>query len=219
MSTLREHPEAGSAAAKLVNFHDRAVLDGAGDVFDWAGSGWRRGHGERDDGRYDTPRAIFGACAGAAVYRRAALEAVGEFDATFFAFMEDVDWALRAQLAGWTCRYVPSAVAYHMGSATLGRRHDRLQPLSPAPQPRVADCQGLPRGSAARHAPRIAYVQAAELTSPARPAAWAYGFGRCATPYAACPAALRRRRAVQATRRVGVRELEAIVRADRSCSG
>ena len=64
---------------------------------------------------------MFGACGGAAVYRGAALEDVGLLDATFFAFSEDVDWALRAQLAGWDCRYVPTAVVYHMSSATLGR--------------------------------------------------------------------------------------------------
>ncbi len=48
-------------------------------------------------------------------------ELVGDFDEDFFAFYEDVDWNLRAQLAGLSCRYVPSAVVYHMGSATIGR--------------------------------------------------------------------------------------------------
>jgi GT2 family glycosyltransferase len=59
-------------------------------------------------------------CGGAAVYRRTALDDVGLFDADFGAFCEDTDWALRAQLAGFDCRYVPSAVVFHMGSATLG---------------------------------------------------------------------------------------------------
>ena len=40
---------------------------------------------------------------------------------TPLAFCEDVDWNLRAQLAGFSCRYVPSAVVYHMGSATIGK--------------------------------------------------------------------------------------------------
>jgi GT2 family glycosyltransferase len=66
-------------------------------------------------------RPVFGACAGAAIYRQAALHAVGHFDEDFFALYEDVDWSLRAQLAGFSCRYVPTAVAYHMGGATLGR--------------------------------------------------------------------------------------------------
>ena len=115
LSALREHPEAGSAGAKLINYHDRAVLDGAGDVFGWAGSGWRRGHGERDDGRYDTPQPIFGACAGAALYRRAALEAVGGFDADVFRVhggrrLGPARATRRAGLAG-TCR-VPSPITW-----------------------------------------------------------------------------------------------------------
>ncbi|MGH3994108.1 MAG: glycosyltransferase, partial [Pseudonocardiaceae bacterium] len=74
VGALREHPQAASAGAKLVDFHDHAVLDGAGDTFAWAGTGDRRGHGERDRGQYDQPGEFFGACGGAAVYRRAAFE-------------------------------------------------------------------------------------------------------------------------------------------------
>ena len=32
-------------------------------------------------------------------------EEVGPFDERFFAYIEDVDWGLRAQLAGWNCFY------------------------------------------------------------------------------------------------------------------
>ena len=121
LAALVDHPEAGSAAPKLLAFHDRGVIDGAGDTFHWAGAGWRRGHGERDVGQYERPQPIFGACGGATVYRRAALDAVGLLDEDFFAFYEDVDSSFRAQLAGYGCRYVPSAVAYHIGSATIGK--------------------------------------------------------------------------------------------------
>ena len=118
--SARGAPGAGSAAPKLLDFHDRSVLDGAGDAFVWRGSATRRGHGERDSGQYDEPEAVFGACGGAALYRRSAFDRVGLFDESYFAFYEDVDWNLRAQLAGLGCRYVPSAVVYHMGSATIG---------------------------------------------------------------------------------------------------
>ena len=80
----------------------------------------RRGHGELDRGQYDVDEEVFGACAAVAVYRRSAIEIVGNFDQDFFAYLEDVDWSMRALLAGFTCRYQPQAVAYHMGSATLG---------------------------------------------------------------------------------------------------
>src|SRR6185312_11951280 len=52
------------------------------------------------------------ACAGAALYRREAVLAVGGFDERFFAYLEDVDLGLRLQLGGWSCRYEP-VVALH----------------------------------------------------------------------------------------------------------
>ena len=100
------------------------VLDGAGDLVTWYGATWRRGHGEPDRGQYDTPGAVASPCAGAALYRREALEAVGGFDERFFAYLEDADWGLRAQLAGWRCVYVPAAVALHLGGATSRRLGD-----------------------------------------------------------------------------------------------
>jgi len=68
---------------------------------------------------------VFGACAGAAIYRRAMLERIGLFDEGFFAYYEDADLSFRAQLAGWRCRYVPEAVVYHRGSATARRIVER----------------------------------------------------------------------------------------------
>ena len=63
---------------------------------------------------------VFGASACVALYRRAMLDAIGGFDASFFAFGEDADVAWRARTAGWACVYVPASVAYHHGSATAG---------------------------------------------------------------------------------------------------
>jgi GT2 family glycosyltransferase/glycosyltransferase involved in cell wall biosynthesis len=67
---------------------------------------------------YEHERFVFGASACAALYRRSLLEDVrleGEyFDEAFFAYFEDVDLDWRAQLRGWKCLYVPSAVGYHV---------------------------------------------------------------------------------------------------------
>ena len=68
---------------------------------------------------------VFGASACVALYRRAMLDAIGGFDASFFAFGEDADVAWRARTAGWSCLYVPSSVAYHHGSATAGEASAR----------------------------------------------------------------------------------------------
>ena len=49
------HPEAGFFASKLVGFHDRRVLDGAGDALRRSGLPYRLGNGEKDRGQYDAP--------------------------------------------------------------------------------------------------------------------------------------------------------------------
>ncbi len=118
---LDSHPRAGSVASKLLEWSRRNVLDGAGDLVGWDGYCVRRGKGERDRGQYDSSPRVLSACAAAALYRRDALDDVGPFDEGFFAYIEDVDWGLRAQLAGWDCIYEPTAVAYHVGGASSSR--------------------------------------------------------------------------------------------------
>jgi GT2 family glycosyltransferase len=116
------YPEAGLFASKMVDFNDRHVLDGAGDALRRSGLPLRLGHGEPDRGQYDQTTSVFGACAGAALYRREMLDDIGLFDEDFFANCEDGDLSFRAQLAGYRCRYAPEAVIYHVGSATFGVR-------------------------------------------------------------------------------------------------
>jgi GT2 family glycosyltransferase len=118
VAALDRHPEAATAAGKLLDYQRRERIDGAGDVFTRAGMAWGRGSGQLDRGQYDRPEEVFAPTAGAGLYRASALADVGPFDESFIAYFEDVDWGLRAQLAGYRSRYVPSAVGYHMGSAT-----------------------------------------------------------------------------------------------------
>lgn len=109
-------------ASKMLDYHDRSVLDGAGDSFLRGGVGYRIGTMEKDSEYYSTARQVFGACAGAALYRRKLFEEIGLFDEDFFAYLEDVDINLRANSRGKRCWYVPDARVYHIGSATTGSR-------------------------------------------------------------------------------------------------
>jgi GT2 family glycosyltransferase len=120
IAALQRHPTSAAAVPKLLDMHSRDVIDGTGDTYAWMGHANRRGHGMLDRGQFDQPAEVFGACGGAALYRRSALEEIGPFDERFFAMYEDVDWSFRAQLRGWSTVYVPTAVAYHAGSATVG---------------------------------------------------------------------------------------------------
>jgi hypothetical protein len=214
VSALNAHPESGWAGAKLMDFEQRDVLDGAGDVFTWAATGGRRGHGERDRGQYDEPRAIFGACGGAALYRRSALARVGDFDEDFFAFYEDVDWNLRAQLAGFSCRYVPSAVVYHMGSATIGRGLSDFTRYHLWRNALWIIAKDLPAGALVRHAHQLVLGQLVNLAVALRDRKLAIWLRVWRDALRGLPGALRKRRDVQARRTIDPSALEAVVGVD-----
>jgi GT2 family glycosyltransferase len=117
---LDADPKLGFATGKLLRATQRTHLDGAGDAMLMAGAAYRLGHFDRDDGQCDRPMAVLSGCGAAVLYRREIFEVCGPLDEDFFAYLEDVDIALRAQLLGYTGAYLPDAVAYHIGSATLG---------------------------------------------------------------------------------------------------
>lgn len=114
------HETIGFFASKLIDFHARSFLDGAGDALRLSGLPYRLGHGEHDHGQFDKASSVFGACAAAAMYRRSMLNEIGLFDEDFVSYCEDVDLSFRANLAGYYCVYVPDAVVFHMGSASTG---------------------------------------------------------------------------------------------------
>jgi hypothetical protein len=108
----------GTCGAKMV-FPDGRINSTA-ICISRSGAAWDRGRGEPDHGQYEVREEVFGACAGAALYRRSMLNEIGLFDEDFFLFMEDVDLAFRAQLSQWKCLYVPTARVMHFHGGTAG---------------------------------------------------------------------------------------------------
>jgi GT2 family glycosyltransferase len=114
--------EVGSVAAQMVFASDRATINSAGIDLDRLAVSTDRRLGAPADPPGAEPHEVFGACGGAALYRRSMLEAVGGFDRSYFAFLDDVDLAWRARMQGWRCLYAPAAVVVHHHSATLVNR-------------------------------------------------------------------------------------------------
>jgi GT2 family glycosyltransferase len=117
VSRLVDDPGASAVATKMVLLDAPRVIDDAGDVLRRDGVAEQRGHGKPD--LFGSPGEVWGACAGAAMYRRAAVVGAGGFDERFFAYLEDVDLALRLRLAGWRCLYEP-CVARHARHGSEG---------------------------------------------------------------------------------------------------
>lgn len=111
--------ETGSVACKMLNYYNRDIIDNAGDFIKRKGSPYPRGFGEKDIGQYDEEEFVWGACAGAAMYKREVFDNTGFFDEDFFAYYEDVDFNFRMQLVGYKCFYNPKAVCFHKRGSTL----------------------------------------------------------------------------------------------------
>ncbi|HNS03043.1 MAG TPA: glycosyltransferase family 2 protein [Anaerolineae bacterium] len=120
VTALMEHPEAGSAASKMLLFDRRDTLHTAGDTMGRNGIPRNRGVWEKDAGQYDQDRWVFGPCGGAAAYRREAWQQAGGLDPALWMYLEDVDLAWRLQRLGWRSIYAPEARIYHQLSATGG---------------------------------------------------------------------------------------------------
>ena len=113
------------AVGKILQADGRR-LDGTYDAICRGGCACRVGHGVGDGTGFSTRRRIFFPPGTAALFRRELFERIGGFDEAFESYMEDVDLGLRCALAGLSGWYVPEAVAWHRGSATLGRWNRRV---------------------------------------------------------------------------------------------
>jgi len=118
-----ERADVGSVTGKLLR-PGGLVVDSTG--HNAYGLGWVENRGELGpDSGFDKAEEVFGVCAAAAIYRRAALESAivdGELmDESYFAYIEDVDLDWRLRWMGWRAWYEPAALAIHHRSATGAR--------------------------------------------------------------------------------------------------
>ena len=119
-------PDTWFAAGKILSATERDHIDGSWDALCRGGCAWRVGHGRVDGPEFSAARPIWFAPATATLYRRELFDRIGVFDETFESYLEDIDFGVRCASGNYAGRYVPGAVAYHVGSATLGRWHPEV---------------------------------------------------------------------------------------------
>lgn len=121
ISAAEAHPQAAAFGSTQLSAADPGRYDGNGDQLSIWGCAWRGDLG-RPVRQPHPSGEVFAPCAAAALYRREPFEQLGGFDASLFCYLEDVELALRLQLAGHRCRQVGTAVVLHAGSALTGSR-------------------------------------------------------------------------------------------------
>ena len=120
VAVLDEDSHTGMCASKILFAGDRRRIDKVGHLIYMDGLNHGRGSGEVDTGQFDRVEEVLFPDAAAALYRREMLDQIGLFDELFFAYGDDADLGLRGRIAGWMCIYVPTALVYHIHSATAG---------------------------------------------------------------------------------------------------
>jgi GT2 family glycosyltransferase len=171
-AALAADPALGGVQPRLLQLGERpaavasADLYSAGQALTRDGRALERGAGEPQHPARLRGREIFGVCGAACLLRRQLFDQLGGYDESYFAFYEDVDLNLRAQIAGWGFRYVPQAVVWHVGNASWQAGFDRpgAENARLVARNRLAtQFKFMP----ARALPRIAAVEVGALTRAA----------------------------------------------------
>ena len=115
-----------SVQAKMLQYNNKDLIDDVGDEYNLLAWTKKTGENHKSD-EYLQVKEIFSSCAGAALYRKSVLEELGMFDNNFFAYMEDVDLAIRSRIHGYRNLLCPQAIVYHIGSATSGSRYNEFK--------------------------------------------------------------------------------------------
>lgn len=121
---LERHPKMDLFACSMRRWDRPEIMENAGIGYRKTLSGYQVGRNQ-SAAEWAEEQEVFGPSGGAALIRTAVLRDIGLFDPAFFAYNEDVDFALRARLAGYKCLYLPQAVVRHHEGITarrLGRR-------------------------------------------------------------------------------------------------
>jgi len=121
LQTARAHPRAAALGGKvlLAGSADRLWLA-------WGRVSWRQslielvGEGRQDDGSFDGEASVPWIPGCALLLRAEALREVGAFDAEYFAYHEDVDWAERARRSGWQSWFNGASRVHHAVHGSSG---------------------------------------------------------------------------------------------------
>jgi GT2 family glycosyltransferase len=112
---------AGFAVGTILSATHKETIDGTYDLVSRGACAWRAGNGQNTPEQTAKVKPVAIAPGTACLFRREALQRLHGFDEQFGSYLEDVDLGLRCIREGVDGVFVPDALAWHHGSATLGR--------------------------------------------------------------------------------------------------
>lgn len=121
--TVETDENIGAVGSKMIFYHDKDLVNTMGVVPLKNGNAlnYKKYESNRDQMCVEK---IFAPCAGAALYKRSALEKAGLFDEDYFCYLEDVDLGYRLNLCGYTSYVNPRSFVYHIHSGTAAGMDD-----------------------------------------------------------------------------------------------
>ncbi len=98
------------------------VLWYAGGKVDWQNIyASHRGVDEVDHGQYDTVEETPFITGCSFIVRSDIVKSVGKLDDAYYLYLEDLDWSVRIQRAGYTLQYVPTSMLWHVNAGSSGK--------------------------------------------------------------------------------------------------
>jgi GT2 family glycosyltransferase len=117
--------EIGIVTPKLLR-QDGRTIDSTGHVFDFrTGYSSDRGSGNPDVGQYEDEAFVPSCCFACAAIRREVFDRIGFLDEKMILYFEDVDYCIRARIAGWKVVYCPNSVVFHVRGGVSSRSPTR----------------------------------------------------------------------------------------------
>ncbi|MBN1261360.1 MAG: glycosyltransferase family 2 protein [Anaerolineae bacterium] len=126
ITPLDQNQQVGVVTAKVLLLQSPDRINTCGNEIHVTGLTLCRGMGAPAT-RFTTPAVVDAVSGAAFAISKQVFQALGGFDPTFFLYMEDTDFSLRARLAGYQCLYTPDSVIYHDYELRFGPRKTFFQ--------------------------------------------------------------------------------------------
>lgn len=131
-AVFRAQPRVAVVQPKILDYKNPSYFEyagAAGGFIDALGYPYCRGRIfdtiEKDEGQYDDEVDIFWASGACLAIRRTCFFHAGALDEDYFAHQEEIDLCWRLKNLGFKIKYIPQAVVYHVGGATLSSMNPR----------------------------------------------------------------------------------------------